>query len=64
MHAGMIVASYHLAQINDDSTHSTDGKLSMQTAAISSTISLIVAQQAAICAAVAASSAAAASANS
>jgi hypothetical protein len=64
MHAGMLVASYHLAQTNDDSTHSTDGKLSMQTAAISSTISLIVAQQAAICAAVAASSAAAASANS
>ena len=47
MHAGMIVTSDYMA----DST-------SMQTAAVSSTISLIIAQQTAMCAAIAASAAA------
>lgn len=52
MHAGMLICSDYI-----DSEQNT----SMNTAAISGTISLIVAQEAALCAAVAASSAAAAS---
>ncbi len=53
MHAGMLVCSHFIGQ-NENNTV-------MQTAAISGTISLIVAQQVAVCAAVAASSAATAS---
>ena len=54
MHAGMIVTSDYIAE-----------SASMQTAAVSSTISLIIAQQTAMCAAIAASTAAAnASSNS
>lgn len=54
MHAGMLISSDYIGGEN----------LSMSSAAISSTISLIIAQEAAICAAVAASSAAAASSSS
>ena len=54
MHAGMLISSDYIGGQN----------LSMSSAAISGTISLIIAQQAAICAAVAASSAAAASSSS
>ena len=55
MHAGMLVTSDYLAQSDN---------VSMKSAAIGGTISLIAAQQAAMCAAIAASSAAAASAGS
>lgn len=55
MHAGMLVSSDYI---------SGDQNFSMRSAAISGTLSLIIAQQAALCAAVAASSAAAASSRS
>jgi len=52
MHAGMIVTSDYMVECT-----------SMQTAAVSSTISLIIAQQTAMCAAIAASAANNASSN-
>lgn len=58
MHAGMLVSADLIGQMNDQA------KMTMNSAAIGGTISLIAAQQAAMCAAIAASTAAAANANS